>query len=98
MPRTSGELIIGGQRFRIDAPLINWTEQPYWNALLELGIDTATDPKARSRCIGGVPYGKLPLGPYTKRYSLRPRLRHFGNNPPYEAVKASIRQFVVHHD
>src|SRR5580693_6215571 len=98
MPRTSGELIIGGQHFRIDAPVINWTEHPYWNALLEFGIDTATDPTGRSRCVGGVPYGKLPLGPYTKRYSLRPRLRQYGLNPPYEAVKASIKQFVIHHD
>jgi N-acetylmuramoyl-L-alanine amidase len=98
MPRTSGDLIIGGQRFRIDAPVINWTEHPYWNALLEFGIDTATDPSGRSKCIGGVPYGKLPLGPYTKRYSFRPRLRQYGLNPPYDAVKASIKQFVIHHD
>jgi N-acetylmuramoyl-L-alanine amidase len=98
MPRTSGDLIIGGQRFRVDAPIINWTEGPRWDATLELGVNTATDRDGFARCVGGVPYGKLPLGPYTKRYSLRPRLRQYGVHPPYDAVKASIRQFVIHHD
>ena len=98
MPRGSGDLIIGGQHFKIDANLVNWYEGPRWNALAEVGINTATDPGGFAKCVGGVPYGKLPLGPYTKRYSLRPRLRQYGLNPPYEAVKASVRQFVIHHD
>ena len=101
--RPSGNLIIGGQTFKTDAPIVTWREPPYWDATREVCMITETDPYVltpgnKNYCVGGVPYGKLPLGPYTKRYSLRPRLRHFGNNPPYEAVKASIRQFVVHHD
>ena len=77
--------------------MINWREPPYWDATREVCQPTITD--SRPPCLpGGMPYGKLPMGPYTKRYSFRPRLRHYGMNPPYEAVKASIRQFVVHHD
>ncbi|HEY6036700.1 MAG TPA: N-acetylmuramoyl-L-alanine amidase, partial [Kofleriaceae bacterium] len=101
--RPSGNLIIGGQTFKTDAKIVTWRDPPYWDATREVCMITETDPGVltpgnKNYCVGGVPYGKLPLGPYTKRYSLRPRLRHFGNNPPYEAVKASIRQFVVHHD
>src|SRR5450432_1251323 len=95
--RPSGNLIVGGQTFHVDAPIVNWREPPYWDATREICQPTATDPAPP--CLpGGVPYGKLPMGPYTKRYSFRPRLRHYGMNPPYEAVKASIKQFVVHHD
>ncbi len=94
--RPSGNLIIGGQTFKTDAPIVTWREPPYWDATREVCQPTVTDP--RPACVGGVPYGKLPMGPYTRRYSLRPRLRHYGTNPPYEAVKASIRQFVLHHD
>src|ERR1041385_8435935 len=97
MVRPSGNLIIAGQVFHIDAPVVNWREPPYWDATREVCQPTATDPSPP--CLpGGVPYGKLPMGPYTKRYSLRPMLRHFGMNPPLEAVKSAIRQFVVHHD
>jgi hypothetical protein len=95
--RPSGNLIIGGQTFKTDAPIVTWREPPYWDATREICQPTITDPSPP--CLpGGVPYGKLPMGAYTKRYSLRPRLRHYGMTPPYEAVKASIRQFVVHHD
>jgi hypothetical protein len=47
-----------------------------------------------------VPYGKLPLGPYTQRYSTRPALRRYGGgfHAPLDAVKAVIKQFVIHHD
>ncbi|HVZ19962.1 MAG TPA: N-acetylmuramoyl-L-alanine amidase [Vicinamibacterales bacterium] len=98
MPKASGDLIIGGQRFNVDAPVVNWTEGPRWDATSEFGYNTKTDPDGAIRCKGGVPYGKLPLGPYTRRYSFRPRLRQFGKNPPYEAVKSAVRQFVIHHD
>src|SRR3981189_658468 len=96
--RPSGHLIIGGQTFKTAAPIVNWREGPYWDATREICQSTENDAHPELKCIGGVPYGKLPMGPYTKRYSLRPRLRHFGMNPPYDAVKASIRQFVIHHD
>lgn len=96
MRRASGNLIIAGQYFKVDAPVINFREPPYWDATREFCMPTATDPNPRCKP-GGIPYGDLPR-PYSKRYSTRPMLRRYGANPPLEAVKAVIRQFVVHHD
>lgn len=96
MRRASGNLIIASQYFKVDAPVINFREPPYWDATREFCMPTATDPAPQCKP-GGVPYGKLPT-PYTKRYSTRPMLRRYGTNPPLEAVKSVIRQFVVHHD
>ena len=96
--RPSGNIIIAGQRFPTDAPVVNFTEPPFWDATKEFCIPTATDPSPH--CNGGVPYGNLPV-PYTKRYSTRPALRtYYQSNrpPPLDAVKAVIKQFVVHHD
>ena len=93
--KPSGNLIIAGQVFHIDAPVVNWREPPYWDATREFCMPTVTDPAPA--CKAGVPYGPLP-SPYTKRYALRPALRHYGMNPPLDAVKAVVKQFVVHHD
>src|SRR5579862_7228584 len=94
--RPSGNLIVAGKMIPIEAPLVNWHEPPYWDATSEFCHPTVTDPNPR--CIGGVPYSdKLPA-PYTKRYALRPALRRYGMNPPLDAVKSVIKQFVVHHD
>jgi hypothetical protein len=93
--RPSGNLIIAGQTFRIDAPVINFREPPFWDATREYCMPTRTNPNPP--CKAGVPFGKLPT-PYTKRYSTRPQLRRYGNNPPLDAVKAVIKQFVLHHD
>src|SRR5262245_47935750 len=95
MRRPSGNLIIAGQNFKIDAPVINFREPPFWDATREVCQPTATDPSPPCKP-GGVPYGNLPK-PYTKRYSLRPMLRRYGMNPPLEAVKSAIKQFVIHH-
>ena len=95
MRKSNGNVIIAGQTFRVDAPVINYREPPFWDATREVCQPTATDPAPK--CMGGVPYGKLPK-PYTKRYALRPMLRRYGMNPPLEAVKAAIKQFVIHHD
>ncbi len=96
MRRTSGNLIIAGQYFHIDAPVINFREPPYWDSTREFCMPTATDPNPICKP-GGVPYGNLPH-PYTKRYSTRAPLRRYGMNPPLDAVKSVIRQFVIHHD
>lgn len=96
MRKPSGNLIIAGQTFKIDAPVINFREPPYWDATREYCVPTETDPAPTCKP-GGVPYGNLPK-PYTKRYSTRPMLRRYGMNPPLDAVKAVIKQFVVHHD
>lgn len=93
--KPSGNIIIGGQVVHIDAPVVNFREPPYWDATREYCIPTVTDPAPA--CKAGVPYGNLP-SPYTRRYAFRPALRRYGNNPPPDAVKAVIKQFVVHHD
>ena len=95
MRKPSGNLIIAGQVFHIDAPVINFREPPYWDSTKEYCMPTETDP--HPACKAGVPYGKLPT-PYTKRYSTRPMLRRYGGNPPIDAVKSVIKQFVIHHD
>jgi len=106
--RPSGTLIIAGQPHHIDAPVVNWTEAPHWDATLQVCVKTITDPDPFSRCTvvtsktGGyahVPYGVLPNGAYTQRYAIRPALASYGGRmPPYEAVKACIKKFVIHHD
>ena len=96
MRKASGKVIIAGQEFQTDAKVINFREPPYWDATKESCLPTALDPAPR--CTGGVPFGKLPNGPYTKRYSTRIPLRRYGLHPPLDAVKAVIKQFVVHHD
>jgi len=96
MRKTSGNLIIAGQYFKVDAPVINFREPPYWDATREYCIPTERDRNPICKP-GGVPYGSLPH-PYTKRYSTRGPLRRYGMNPPLDAVKAVIRQFVIHHD
>jgi N-acetylmuramoyl-L-alanine amidase len=94
--KPTGNLIIAGQTFKIDAPVINFREPPYWDSTKEYCIPTETDPSPACKP-GGVPYGNLPR-PYTRRYALRSALRRYGNNPPLDAVKAVIKQFVLHHD
>lgn len=96
MRKPSGNLIIANQTFHVDAPVINFREPPFWDATREVCQPTLTDPSPICKP-GGVPYGNLP-NPYTKRYALRPALRRYGMNPPLEAVKAVIKQFVLHHD
>jgi len=95
--RPSGNLIIANQTFRTDAPIVTFNEPPFWNGKLPHCIPTETEP--RPGCIptagGAFPYA----GPKVlQRYSIRPALRRYGDNPPLDAVKAVIRQFVVHHD
>ena len=104
--RPSGDLIIAGQRFHVDAPIVNWTEGPRWDATSEYCMPTLTDPAPPCaidpKTGKHIPYGKLPLGPYTQRYSTRPALRSSkfggGMHPSLEATRAVIKQFVIHHD
>jgi N-acetylmuramoyl-L-alanine amidase len=104
MVRPKGNLIIGGQMFNVDAPIVNWHDNG-WDATSERCIPTRTDPTPQGLPAAGgkqFPYGPMPV-PYTARYSTRPNLRSLpksdgGRNPSYEAVKATVKQFVVHHD
>src|ERR1051325_10662475 len=95
----SGNLIIAGQAFKIDAPIINWMEGPMWDATSEFCRPTLTDPNPPCTLSADgkhVPYGKLPFGPYTQRYALRPALRQYGFHAPLEAVQPGSRKFVIH--
>ncbi|MFT3700276.1 MAG: N-acetylmuramoyl-L-alanine amidase [Kofleriaceae bacterium] len=100
-PRPSGVLYIGNQPFKTDLKLVNFNDPPYWNATRNTCMITATDPTWHCLRVAGipgdVPYGKLPK-PYSQRYSWRRPLFNFKDNPPYEAVKSVVRQFVIHHD
>ena len=43
MPQGNGELIIGGQIFKVDAPVVNWHKSG-WDATSPYCIPTRTDP------------------------------------------------------
>ncbi|MBA3538667.1 MAG: N-acetylmuramoyl-L-alanine amidase [Deltaproteobacteria bacterium] len=81
---------------------MNW-HQSGWDATSKYCQPTETEarPDCKPAADGQVPYGSLPLGPYTSRLSTRPALRSYyanGKTPPLDAVKAVIKQFVIHHD
>ncbi len=96
----SGDLIIAGTRLHTDAPIVNWTEGPRWDATSEHCIVTETDPHPACTVDAAtgndIPYGSLPDGPYTRRYGVRPALH--GGAPSLSAVQAIVRQLVIHHD
>lgn len=111
--RPSGNLIIGGQLFPTDAPIVNFREGPKWDSTSELCIPTDTDPnpwapnsEGYPGCSTGAPQIPYALvgkpNAYTKRYTTRAALRtrqwNGGMNAPYDAIKNVIKQFVVHHD
>lgn len=93
-----GELILAGQAFPIDAPIVNM-RQSGWDATIEACVPNANSPNAIAECGGGViPHGEKAKNRSPRRYAFRPQLRRYGKNPPLEAAKAVIRQFVLHHD
>jgi len=103
MVRPNGKLIIGGTTFQVDAPIVNWHDSG-WDATSRYCIPTRSEPAPPCLATGGgqYPYGPPPL-PYTQRYAVRPSLRSWPNSDggqrvSYEAVKAVVKQFVVHHD
>ena len=66
MVRPRGNLIIGGQVFNVDAPIVNWHENG-WDATSELCIPTRTEAAPQCAVAGPgkqFPYGKMPV-PYT---------------------------------
>jgi N-acetylmuramoyl-L-alanine amidase len=94
MVRPSGILIIGGQDFAVNAPVANWRDSG-WNAQLEVCIPTKTDPSPSGAWIATGKQAPSAVS-YTARYAQRPSLRNAKWG--YEAVRAVIKQFVVHHD
>ena len=101
MVRPSGNLYIGGQKFNINAPVVNWHDNGGWTSPYCLPTQNEASPVCPPADGGQLPHGP-PVVPYVKRYSTRPNLRtakfNGGMNPTYEAVRATIKQFVVHHD
>ncbi len=97
----TGEVILAGQTFKVDAPVISHKQFPFWDATAEYCFNTETS--RASQCLPAgpgkqFPYGKLPR-PYTRRYSTRPALRAYRTGwPPLAAAQAAITQFVLHHD
>ncbi len=101
--RPSGIVIIGGRKFQTDAPVVNFEQPPFWDSRSQMCMQTDTDrspPCAVKEPGKHIPYGKMPPGyeTLTQRYSHRPALKNFGENPTYDAAKAVIKQFVIHHD
>ncbi len=92
--RPSGVIYVAGQKFHVEAPVVNFTEGPRWDATAKTCLPTDND--GMRLCTS--PEGFPSTVNYNQRYALRPALRHYGEHPPLEAVKAVIKQFVVHHD
>jgi N-acetylmuramoyl-L-alanine amidase len=94
MVRPSGILYIGGQPFKVDAPVVNWHDNG-WDATSERCIPTRTDPSPTGAM---QPNGKqFPSDvTYTARYAQRPSLRGATWGPL--AVRSVVKQFIIHHD
>src|SRR5262245_52533695 len=90
-----GSLIIGGKEVHDFGPKFkNWHETG-WDATVEGCVQTM------NACNGLLPYGQPPANNGIRRYALRPSLRRLGDpkNPPkFDAVRAVIKKFVLHHD
>lgn len=101
-PSPNGILIIGDREFNVNAPVVNWHKSG-WDATKEYCIPTKESMEQPCQSAGPgkqFPYGSMPQ-PYTSRFSTRPHLRNDksgGRFPTYEAVKATVKQFVLHHD
>jgi len=103
MIRPRGNLIIGGQTFNVDAPIVNWRENG-WDATSPYCIPTKNDSAPACRPVPGAgqePFSvppQPPGKPYLRRFAYRPGLVSQGMNPSYSSIKAMVKQFVVHHD
>jgi len=88
-----GEIIIANQRFQVAAPVKNWTTTG-WDATVESCI------RPTHACGNGgiTPYGQGTINTGKRRYAFRPHLRKYAKNPPLDAVKAVVKQFIFHHD
>jgi N-acetylmuramoyl-L-alanine amidase len=92
--RPSADLIIGGQRFHVEAPVSNMYDSG-WDATKEYCIPTDNDQHpSGARTADGKQFPSAVN--YTARYAQRPSLRGAKWGP--DAVRAVVKQFVVHHD
>ena len=84
---------IAGVGFDVDTKVVRWDEGPGYNAMLAACINPSHP------CPDGVrPFSEKAKNSGTHRFSRRPMLRRYGDNPPVEAVQAVVRQFILHHD
>src|SRR5213075_887149 len=89
-----GTLIIAGQHFNVDAPIVNYEDDPNFNAAFPGCVNTT-----RCSATGGIgAYGDHAKNHGAKRMGYRPALRRYADHPPLDAVKAILRMFVLHHD
>lgn len=110
--KVSGQVIIGGQAFATEAPIVNfrdWLNGNPWDGTRNTLVVTKTDPNpfAQPGAKVGPDGGWLPYKPdsprsFTARCQPRPALRQDkwkgGWHAPYDAAKKVIRQFMIHHD
>ena len=66
MPQGNGELIIGGQIFKIDAPVVNWHTSK-WDATSPYCIPTKTDPAPKCLSAGGGGTARRPGGAWPRQ-------------------------------
>ena len=98
--------------FKTEAPIVNFTEGPRWDATSQRCFITETEPRALSRCEfspdgNHFPYGKNKAWkdgkPILMRSAARNPLRRIpgtdnGKKARYEHAKGVIKQFLIHHD
>ncbi len=102
--KPSGKLLVGAKEITIDAPIINYTEGPKWDAssLYCQSVNGAHSCTQMAAEGGQMPWSLKVPRRSAKRYSSRPALRGGkwgeGERAPYEAVRPLIKQFVFHHD
>ncbi len=88
-----GTIIVAGKGFKIDAPVLNWHEGPRFDAHREICLNPSHPCKN-----GAIPFSPKMIRERTHRFWYRPQLRAYKKNPPLDATRAAVRQFVVHHD
>jgi len=88
-----GKVIVAGTAFEIDAPVINFRDDPSIDAHREVCLGSSRPCKN-----GAIPFSPKLLRERTHRYWYRPQLRQYKKRPPLDATLAVVRQFVIHHD
>jgi N-acetyl-anhydromuramyl-L-alanine amidase AmpD len=84
---------VAGVGFDIEAKVVRWDEGPRYNGAIHACVNPSHP------CPDGIrPYSPEAKNTRPNRYSLRPALRRYGENPPLDATQAVVRQFILHHD
>ncbi|HKA86130.1 MAG TPA: N-acetylmuramoyl-L-alanine amidase [Haliangiales bacterium] len=90
----SGEIIVGGQRYKCDFNVVNFADTPYWDASKQTCIPMV--PGGPVQCgAGGMPFA--PAKGITKPVRSRPR-RLEARDRTAKVAQSYLRQFVIHLD